>query len=161
MDRQPVTKQLTDEDRAWLEAQLEPPVEQPSRERSIEIYNFAERLVGSARPGERGRRRADDGGFLPLIGEGDPEVGADPFEILARAEEPVPPAVLFVRRLLRQLPQNEAEVLRLRYGIGGPALTQQETAERMGLCRKTIYTIERRAEARLRGELGLDQRAAA
>ncbi len=46
--------------------------------------------------------------------------------------------------MLRRLPAKERSVLRLRYGIGGPALGVQETAQRLGYCRTTVWDIERR-----------------
>lgn len=49
------------------------------------------------------------------------------------------------------LPPREAEVIRLRYGLGGRrALTQRETAEKLGISRSYVSRIEKRALAALR-----------
>lgn len=53
------------------------------------------------------------------------------------------------------LPEREAEVIRLRYGLdGGDALTQRDTAERLGISRSYVSRIEKRALERLRAALG-------
>lgn len=52
------------------------------------------------------------------------------------------------------LEPREAEIIKLRYGLhGGPPLTQRETAERCGISRSYVSRIEKKALAKLRGEL--------
>jgi len=49
------------------------------------------------------------------------------------------------------LPQREAEVLQMRYGLGGrDAMTQQETAEKLGISRSYVSRIETKALNTLR-----------
>ena len=49
------------------------------------------------------------------------------------------------------LTEREAKVIRLRYGLeGGAALTQQQTAERIGVSRSYVSRIEKRALEKLR-----------
>lgn len=57
-----------------------------------------------------------------------------------------------VRRCVEELlPEREAEVIRLRYGLGGGRpLTQRETAERLGISRSYVSRIEKRAITALR-----------
>ena len=60
---------------------------------------------------------------------------------------------------LRQLVQNkltarEAEIIRLRYGLGGTVpLTQREVAASFGISRSYVSRIEKRALEKLRAEL--------
>lgn len=52
------------------------------------------------------------------------------------------------------LPEREAEIIRLRYGLDGqPPLPQRVVAERMGISRSYVSRIEKKALNRLRGEL--------
>ena len=54
----------------------------------------------------------------------------------------------------RVLTEREARVIRLRYGLGGgEALTQQQTAEQIGVSRSYISRIEKRALEKLRAAL--------
>ena len=54
----------------------------------------------------------------------------------------------------RVLTEREAKVIRLRYGLeGGAALTQQQTAERIGVSRSYVSRIEKRALEKLREAL--------
>lgn len=56
-----------------------------------------------------------------------------------------------IQRLLRQLPSQEAELLRLRYGIGeAEPLSLSATARQMGITRDTARGLERRATASIR-----------
>lgn len=59
---------------------------------------------------------------------------------------------LEVRRCVESvLPEREAEVIRLRYGLDGKkALTQRETAEKLGISRSYVSRIEKRAISALR-----------
>jgi RNA polymerase sigma factor (sigma-70 family) len=57
---------------------------------------------------------------------------------------------------LRRLPVRDAEVVRLRYGLGGREHTLKEIGELMNLTRERIRQIQNRAEAKLR-ELLVDQ----
>jgi RNA polymerase nonessential primary-like sigma factor len=55
-------------------------------------------------------------------------------------------------RLLHELPPQEAELLRLRYGVGGAEpLNLSAVARSMGVTRDTARGIERRALAAMRG----------
>lgn len=93
----------------------------------------------------------------------DPElatVAPDPLDVLlareaARERDELK---LRVRRLLRRLTSQEEAVIRLRFGIGGAALGVQETADRLGYCRSTVWAVERRALARLAGSEQTDAR---
>ncbi len=60
-----------------------------------------------------------------------------------------------LRGLIReQLEEREAQVIRLRYGLsGGEALTQKQTAERIGVSRSYVSRIEKRALEKLRRAL--------
>ena len=56
-----------------------------------------------------------------------------------------------IQRLLHQLPAQEAELLRLRYGIGeAEPLSLCATARQMGITRDTARGLERRANASIR-----------
>lgn len=56
-----------------------------------------------------------------------------------------------IQRLLHQLPSQEAELLRLRYGIGeAEPLSLSATARQMGITRDTARGLERRATASIR-----------
>ena len=74
----------------------------------------------------------------------------DMLEELSRQE-----AVEQVRRAVEAvLDGREAEVIRLRYGLGGePPLPQREVADRIGISRSYVSRIEKRALERLRGKL--------
>ena len=53
------------------------------------------------------------------------------------------------------LTPREAEIIRMRYGLGGSApLTQRETAERCGISRSYVSRIEKRALEKLREAMG-------
>ena len=53
-----------------------------------------------------------------------------------------------------KLPKREAEILRLRYGIGGgPSLTQREVAEKLDISRSYISRLETKALAVIKEEL--------
>ena len=64
-----------------------------------------------------------------------------------------------VSRALRRcigevLDAREAEIIRLRYAIGGgEALTQRETAQRCGISRSYVSRIEKKAIEKLRAAL--------
>ncbi|MBR0354303.1 MAG: sigma-70 family RNA polymerase sigma factor [Oscillospiraceae bacterium] len=60
-----------------------------------------------------------------------------------------------LRGLIReQLEEREAQVIRLRYGLAGrEALTQKQTAERIGVSRSYVSRIEKRALEKLRQAL--------
>ena len=64
-------------------------------------------------------------------------------------------SALLVRRLVREcLPAREAEIIRLRYGLGGTVpLTQREVAAAFGISRSYVSRIEKRALETLRSEL--------
>ena len=53
------------------------------------------------------------------------------------------------------LEPREAEIIRLRYGLGGAkALTQRETAEQTGISRSYVSRIEKKALEKLRAAMG-------
>ena len=54
-----------------------------------------------------------------------------------------------------KLPKREAEIIKLRYGIGGkPALTQREVAKKLDISRSYISRLETKAIAVIKEELG-------
>jgi len=64
-------------------------------------------------------------------------------------------SALQLRRLIREnLTTREAEIIRLRYGLGGTVpLTQREVASSFGISRSYVSRIEKRALEKLRSEL--------
>jgi len=58
-----------------------------------------------------------------------------------------------IQKSLRTLPAREAEILRLRYGIGEREHTLQEAAERLGITRERVRQIQVKAEERLERRL--------
>lgn len=54
-----------------------------------------------------------------------------------------------VNRLMSQANAREADILRLRFGIGGPPHTLQEVGERLGITREWVRQIEAKALQRL------------
>ncbi len=63
-----------------------------------------------------------------------------------------------VQGLLSALPQREATILRLRYGLGEPSeMTLAQVGERFGLTRERIRQIEARALVKLRAMAHTDQ----
>ena len=53
------------------------------------------------------------------------------------------------------LTAREAEIIRMRYGLGGEApLTQRETADKCGISRSYVSRIEKRALEKLREAMG-------
>lgn len=72
---------------------------------------------------------------------------------LSRPQEQVTTTLMRqdIQRLLRELPAMEAELLRLRYGIGeAQPLSLSATARQMGITRDTARGLERRATASIR-----------
>jgi RNA polymerase primary sigma factor len=62
-----------------------------------------------------------------------------------------------VLALLEQMPQREATVLRLRFGLSGEdPKTFEEIGDRFGLTRERIRQIEREALAKLRETMQVD-----
>ncbi|MGA1213178.1 MAG: sigma factor-like helix-turn-helix DNA-binding protein, partial [Solirubrobacterales bacterium] len=71
----------------------------------------------------------------------------------SRPQEQVAAALMQqdIARLLAELPAQEAELLRLRYGIdAGEPLSLSATARQMGITRDTARGLERRANASIR-----------
>lgn len=64
-------------------------------------------------------------------------------------------SALRLRQLIREnLTPREAEIVRLRYGLGGTVpLTQREVATSFGISRSYVSRIEKRALEKLRAEL--------
>lgn len=52
-----------------------------------------------------------------------------------------------------ELEDREKEIILLRYGLSEPALTQRETAERLGISRSYVSRIEKKALEKLRASL--------
>jgi DNA-directed RNA polymerase sigma subunit (sigma70/sigma32) len=72
---------------------------------------------------------------------------------LSRPQEQVASTLMRqdIQRLLRQLPEQEAELLRLRYGIDETEpLSLSAAARHMGITRDTARGLERRATASIR-----------
>ena len=65
-------------------------------------------------------------------------------------------SALRVRRLVRDcLTSREAEIIRLRYGLGGTLpLTQREIAASFGISRSYVSRIEKKALEKLRAAMG-------
>ena len=64
-------------------------------------------------------------------------------------------AVLLHRLVREKLTVREAEVIRLRYGLGGTIpLTQREVAALFGISRSYVSRIEKKALEKLKAELG-------
>jgi RNA polymerase sporulation-specific sigma factor len=60
----------------------------------------------------------------------------------------------------RELTEREAEIIRLRYGLGGEeVLTQRQVAERFRISRSYVSRIEKKALEKLRAALGEEFRA--
>lgn len=95
------------------------------------------------------RAVAIDDGALQLV---DPRID-DPERDVLRAH---------VRRLLQQIPREQAGVLARRYGLDGTAeRSVEEIAEELQVSVSTVRRVERRALERLREVLRLDERTAA
>jgi RNA polymerase nonessential primary-like sigma factor len=95
----------------------------------------------------------------PLSLDGQPGEGAD-LQLLdtlacqtSRPQEQVTAALMRqdIAQLLAELPAQEAELLRLRYGLdAGEPLSLSATARQMGITRDTARGLERRANAAIR-----------
>ena len=105
----------------------------------------------------RSRRRAQGEVSLSDALEGDEDGGLSILDVIADEEdlaERVGDRELCekLRGLIsRALNEREAEIVRLRYGLGGIApLTQKQTAERVGVSRSYVSRIEKKALEKLR-----------
>ena len=107
-----------------------------------------------------GMHRAEDGhdpkeprafrsDLLVLIGDR----SAGPVERAERAEADRLTAE-DVRARLAGLPPRHAEVIRRRFGLGGPEQTLQQVAAAMGVTRERVRQIEAKAMSRLRSGMG-------
>lgn len=67
-------------------------------------------------------------------------------------------ALKTVRMMMDYLPRHERTILSLRYGLDGPAQSQREIGERLGMSRTTVGTHERRALQRLQEAVGDEAR---
>lgn len=90
-----------------------------------------------------------DGSSLSLMDMiADSEDVAERIELLVRAEQ------MYID-LDKCLDDREREIIVMRYGLfGKPALTQRETAKKLGISRSYVSRIEKRALEKLRKELG-------
>lgn len=87
----------------------------------------------------------------------DAETGMSLSEMLADQKTPAPDEAVFsesesemLQRLLDQIDEREATILRLRFGFDdGESLTLKEIGERIGLTRERVRQIERDALAKL------------
>ena len=63
---------------------------------------------------------------------------------------------ILIRRLVKEcLTEREAQIIALRYGLGGPApRTQREIATHLGISRSYVSRIEKRALEKLEEALG-------
>ena len=62
-----------------------------------------------------------------------------------------------LQRALEQLPEQEREVVKLRYGVGGDEPTPlSETGRRLGISQDTVRRLERKALAELAENRELD-----
>jgi RNA polymerase sigma factor (sigma-70 family) len=83
-----------------------------------------------------------------------PEVPLDDVE--PAADEAVPDDSAALGELLRMLPDDESELLRLRFGMGpagADSLSRRAVGERLGLTISQVRTIEAKAMRQLRGGL--------
>ena len=55
-----------------------------------------------------------------------------------------------LRSMVEQLPGRERQIMRLRYGFGGAAQTQQQTAQTLHISRSYVSRLEKRALKLLR-----------
>lgn len=83
-------------------------------------------------------------------------IPADEEEVLAQVENNVITAK--INKLIdEKLSQREAEIIKMRYGIGGkPALTQREVATKLGISRSYISRLETKAIEIIKKEVALD-----
>lgn len=58
-----------------------------------------------------------------------------------------------IRAINSALDEREREIILIRYGLSEPALTQRETAERLGISRSYVSRIEKKALEKLRENL--------
>ncbi|MCI7003761.1 MAG: RNA polymerase sporulation sigma factor SigK [Eubacteriales bacterium] len=83
-------------------------------------------------------------------------IPADEEEVLSQVENNVITAK--INKLIdEKLSQREAEIIKMRYGIGGkPALTQREVATKLGISRSYISRLETKAIEIIKKEVALD-----
>ncbi len=127
------------------------------------VRSLADRMAGEL------RRSATDAELAELLGRSQRWVvrmrHLSAFVPLERAaivqdDTVAPEPDVDVRALLPELPDAEAEVVHVRFGLdGGPALGQRPAAEVLGMSLSTLRRHEARALRRLRGWLR-DERAA-
>lgn len=61
-----------------------------------------------------------------------------------------------IEALLKNLPEREEAVIRMRYGFDEPPMTLEEIGDRLGLTRERIRQIEKSAKERLRSKTGVN-----
>lgn len=83
-------------------------------------------------------------------------IPADEEEVLSQVENSV--ITTKINKLIdEKLSQREAEIIKMRYGIGGkPALTQREVATKLGISRSYISRLETKAIEIIKKEVALD-----
>lgn len=83
-------------------------------------------------------------------------IPADEEEVLSQVENNIITAK--INKLIdEKLSQREAEIIKMRYGIGGkPALTQREVATKLGISRSYISRLETKAIEIIKKEVALD-----
>lgn len=83
-------------------------------------------------------------------------IPADEEEVLSQVENNV--ITTKINKLIdEKLSQREAEIIKMRYGIGGkPALTQREVATKLGISRSYISRLETKAIEIIKKEVALD-----
>lgn len=159
------SEEVTQETIDFYESLIEPPYVE-SRYEIPYSSEMMEGLFGAApregRPSELGSVHERGGGLLPIRDQVTPGDPTDPLACLMDDGDALPAGtdpeelVLVCRRLLRKLDAQSAAILRMRFGIGRDAMTQQEVAERLGVSRATVGRIEQRLLTELRGQ-GHDQ----
>ncbi len=60
-----------------------------------------------------------------------------------------------LEKLLRELPERQEVVLRMRYGFDEPPLTLENIGKRLGLTRERVRQIEKSAKVKLRSKIGI------
>lgn len=145
---------VTPEEWAQWEAQLPPVWRRPKRETPVGHPLLADLLDAPTAVSPQLLARlqgTDEYHYVAPVDPDRPVAGRDPADVVVSRENVGVDAV-GVRRMLRTLPRLEAAVMRLRYGIGGEPITQEQTAARLGMCRKTVYNVEQRALGDMRQE---------
>ena len=83
-------------------------------------------------------------------------IPSDEEEILSKVENNIITDKI-IKLIDKKLSKREAEIIKLRYGVGGkPALTQREVANHLGISRSYISRLETKAIEIIKKEVALD-----